>query len=326
MHIMLLLNLELLIMDFKHFISTKTKLPYQEFEKCLATEQNEEIHIINGIPRFVDADNYTAAFGLQWNMFSQTQFDSFTKQPISENRLEIALGQPLETIKGLKVLEAGSGAGRFTEVLLKYGAEVYSFDLSDAVEANYENNMPHQNLTLFQGDIMDIHFQDDFFDISLCLGVLQHTPSSVDSIRELTRVLKKGGKLVFDHYKFHPGHYLSLYLLYWFFIERLKTQNQLKVTDFLTKIFFPVHWYFKDNRLMQFLLRRISPIAFYYGMFDLSKEQHYEFSRLDTHDKNTDHFKRHLTERGLEKIIRRFEFQKYEINHRGNGLECIAIK
>ena len=29
-------------MDLKHFISTKTKLPYQEFEKCLATEQNEE--------------------------------------------------------------------------------------------------------------------------------------------------------------------------------------------------------------------------------------------------------------------------------------------
>ena len=46
-------------------------------------------------------------------------------------------------------------------------------------------------------DIMDIHFQDEFFDISLCLGVLQHTPDTSKSIRELTRVLKKGGKLVF---------------------------------------------------------------------------------------------------------------------------------
>ena len=160
----------------------------------------------------------------------------------------------------------------------------------------------------------------------MCLGTLQHTPDSVESIRELTRVLKKGGKLVFDHYKFHPGHYLSLYLVYWSFIKRLKPQNQLKVTDFLTKIFFPVHWYFKDSWLVQFLLRRISPIAFYYGIFDLTKQQHYEFSRLDTHDKNTDHYKRHLTERGLNKVITRFNFQKYEINHRGNGLECIAIK
>ena len=313
-------------MDFKHFFSVKTKLPYKEFEASLITEKNEKIHIINGIPRFVNSENYAVAFGLQWNMFSQTQFDSFTKQPISENRLEIALGQSLESIRGLKILEAGSGAGRFTEILLKYGAEVYSFDLSNAVEANYKNNMPHGNLTLFQGDILDIHFQDEFFDISLCLGTLQHTPDSVESIRELTRVLKKGGKLVFDHYKFHPGHYLSLYLVYWSFIKRLKPQNQLKVTDFLTKIFFPVHWYFKDSWLVQFLLRRISPIAFYYGIFDLTKQQHYEFSRLDTHDKNTDHYKRHLTERGLNKVITRFNFQKYEINHRGNGLECIAIK
>ncbi len=95
-------------MDFKHFFSTKTKLPYKEFEDSLITEKNEEIHLINGIPRFVDDENYAAAFGLQWNIFSQTQFDSFTKQPISEKRLETALGQPLETIRGLKILEAGS--------------------------------------------------------------------------------------------------------------------------------------------------------------------------------------------------------------------------
>ena len=313
-------------MNFKHFFSNESNLPYKEFKESLITEKNEKIPIINGIPRFVNSENYAAAFGLQWEIFSQTQFDSFTQNPISENRLEIALGQPLKTIKGLKILEAGSGAGRFTEVLLKYGAEVYSFDISNAVEANYKNNMPHQNLTLFQGDVMNIHLQDEFFDISLCLGILQHTPDSVQSIRELTRVLKKGGKLVIDHYKFHPGNYLSLYLFYWFFIKRLKPQNQLKVTDFLTKIFFPVHWYFKDNSLLQFLLRRISPIAFYYGMFDLTKQQHYEFSRLDTHDKNTDHYKRHLTERGLNKLMARFNFQQYEINHRGNGLECIAIK
>ena len=313
-------------MDFKHFFSTKTKLPYKEFEDSLITEKNEEIHLINGIPRFVDDENYAAAFGLQWNIFSQTQFDSVTKQPISEKRLETALGQPLETIGGLKILEAGSGAGRFTEVLLKYGAEVYSFDLSNAVEANYKNNIPHQNLTLFQGDILDIHFKDEFFDISLCLGVLQHTPDTIESIKELTRVLKKGGKLVIDHYKFHLGHYLSLYFFYWSCIKRLKPQNQLKVTEFLTKIFFPIHWYFKDSPSMQFLLRRISPISFYYGLFDLTKEQHYDFSRLDTHDKNTDHYKRHLTERGLNRIIARFNFKTYKINHRGNGLECIAIK
>ena len=46
--------------------------------------------------------------------------------------------------------------------------------------------MPHQNLTLFQGDILDIQFKDEFFDISLCLGVLQHTPDTSESIKELS--------------------------------------------------------------------------------------------------------------------------------------------
>jgi hypothetical protein len=78
--------------------------------------------------------------------------------------------------------------------------------------------------------------------------------------------------------------------------------------------------------LAQFLLRRISPISFYYGIFDLTKQQHYEFSKLDTHDKNTDRYKRHLTEWRLNRIIAEFKFQTYKIRHRGNGLECIAIK
>ena len=63
---------------------------------------------------------------------------------MSEDKFRAALPMALESIKGLKIIEAGSGAGRFTEVLLKYGAIVYSFDLSNAVCANFANNMPHK--------------------------------------------------------------------------------------------------------------------------------------------------------------------------------------
>src|SRR6187397_1731582 len=41
--------------------------------------------------------------------------------------------------RGRVVLEAGCGAGRFTELLLAGGARVVAFDLSRAVEANREN-------------------------------------------------------------------------------------------------------------------------------------------------------------------------------------------
>ena len=43
---------------------------------------------------------------------------------MSEDRVKIALPFPIESINGVKVLEVGAGAGRFTEILLKYGASL----------------------------------------------------------------------------------------------------------------------------------------------------------------------------------------------------------
>ena len=224
---------------------------------------NKKYKIKEGIPRFVVDENFTSSFGLQWNQFQKTQLDSHTNTTMSEDRLRIALPIPLESIKGLKIIEAGSGAGRFTEVLLKHGAIVYSFDLSNAVSANFANNMPHKNLTIFQGDIEDIPFNDNFFDISICLGVMQHTRNFSKSLKELSRVTKAGGIISFDHYKTHIGHYTSLYLVYWAIIKRIPKKFQLRLTNFLTKIFFPIHWAFREYPFIQYFLRRISPISFY---------------------------------------------------------------
>ena len=287
---------------------------------------NKKYTIKEGIPRFVINENFTSSFGLQLNQFQKTQLDSHTNTTMSEDRLRTALPMPIESIKGLKIIEAGSGAGRFTEVLLKYGAIVYSFDLSNAVSANYANNMPHKNLTIFQGDIEDIPFSDNFFDISICLGVMQHTRDFSKSLKEISRVTKVGGIISFDHYKTHIGHYTSLYLIYWMIIKRIPKKFQLRLTNYLTKIFFPIHWAFREYPLIQYLLRRISPISFYYGMFDLNKDQHYELSKLDTHDKNTDHYKRMVTKKKLNNIVKKFNFKEFTIFQGGTGLQCIIKK
>ena len=286
----------------------------------------QSFKVLDDIPRFVENESFASPFGLQWNAFRKAQLDSYTGTSMSEERVSTALQMPLESIKGLRVLEAGSGAGRFTEILLKYGAIVYSFDLSDAVSANYKNNMPNKDLTIFQGDIESIPFENNFFDLSLCLGVMQHTRDFNCSLAEIARVTKKGGLISFDHYQKHIGHYTSLYLVYWMMIKRLPNTIQLNLTNFLTKIFFPVHWFFRKYSIIQYLLRRISPISFYYGIFDLNKEQHYEMSKLDTHDKNTDHFKRMVSSSQLTKMVNQFKFQKFKVFPGGTGLQCIITK
>jgi SAM-dependent methyltransferase len=103
-------------------------------------------------------------------------------------------------MEGNLVLEAGSGAGRFTEVLLHTGARVFSFDLSDAVEANLANNGHWPNLNLFQASIYDIPIAEMMFDKVLCLGVLQHTPDPVRAFHNLSRFLKPGGEIAIDIY------------------------------------------------------------------------------------------------------------------------------
>ena len=98
------------------------------------------------------------------------------------------------------ILEAGSGAGRFTEVLLGTGATVFSFDLSSAVDANWTNNGHQPNLRLFQASIYDIPVREGIFDKVICLGVLQHTPDPGRSFRTLVRFLKPGGEIAVDVY------------------------------------------------------------------------------------------------------------------------------
>ncbi len=71
-----------------------------------------------GIPRFVSSTLYADAFGTQWNRYRLTQVDSYTGIGISERRARRNLGDKLwGQLEGQHVLEAGCGAGRFTEVL-----------------------------------------------------------------------------------------------------------------------------------------------------------------------------------------------------------------
>ncbi|MDP6482002.1 MAG: hypothetical protein QF522_09040, partial [Acidimicrobiales bacterium] len=89
--------------------------------------------IRNGIPRFVDDSAYSGGFGTQWHAFPHTQLDSHSGLPVSQDRLLEALREDLwKTLPGSQVLEVGCGAGRFTEILLSQGAEVWSVDLSSA--------------------------------------------------------------------------------------------------------------------------------------------------------------------------------------------------
>lgn len=155
--------------------------------------------VLRGVARFVPADNYARTFGWQWNRFADTQLDSKNGLGLSEKRLWAETRWPRD-LRGETVLEAGSGAGRFTEALAPSGARVFTFDYSAAVDANRRANGAAENVDFAQADIARMPFAPETFDRVLCIGVLQHTPSPREALRALAAVLKPGGSLVVDCY------------------------------------------------------------------------------------------------------------------------------
>src|SRR3954468_16719916 len=101
----------------------------------VAEQGGHRYPVHNFIPRFVPASNYADNFGMQWNIFRQTQLDSHSGVPVSANRFWNATGWTPEEMRGKWVLDAGCGSGRFAEVALSGGANVIALDYSSAVDA-----------------------------------------------------------------------------------------------------------------------------------------------------------------------------------------------
>jgi SAM-dependent methyltransferase len=185
-------------------INPATGKPLSRAGDWLVDEDGQRFPIVGGVPRLCEADNYTSNFGTQWNMFRETQLDAAgTKPGPSERRFFAETAWTPDDLAGLDVLEVGSGAGRFSQVVLRRTqANLYSVDYSSAVDANFKNNgaIAPGRLHLFQASIYDMPFADNSFDKVFCLGVLQHTPDFEGSVRSLVRKAKVGGEIVVDFY------------------------------------------------------------------------------------------------------------------------------
>lgn len=261
--------------------------PLQANGSELVDDLGGRFPIIAGIPRICDADNYTQNFGLQWNTFDSTQLDR-REIDLSADRFFAETGWSADELDGQDILEVGSGAGRFTQVVLdKTKARLWSVDFSSAVEANLRNNgaIAPDRLKLFQASIYEMPFPDGSFDKVFCLGVLQHTPDFEASVRALVAKAKPGGEIVVDFYpirgwwtKFNAKYLLRP------LAKRMSHERLLRLIDKNVDWLMAAHrslvrW--RLGALTRFLpiadLRYILPKA-------LSAEQAREWAVLDTFD------------------------------------------
>jgi len=100
------------------------------------------------------------------------------------------------------VLEVGPGSGFNSRFMAEQvNGTVIALDISDAAYTTFENTNSLKNCHAVQGDLMDVPFENDFFDFIIADGVLHHTPSTKDAVFSLYNKLKPGGQFFFYVYR-----------------------------------------------------------------------------------------------------------------------------
>lgn len=120
------------------------------------------------------------------------------------------LRQDCEAIAGIlppppgRVLDIPCGTGIYAEQLIGLGYRVFVTDASGAML-----QLTAQRLDGAEPGVCGIHelpFRDDFFDATLTLRLFSHfdTDEIVRGLRELCRVIKPGGRVIFDTFRWTP--------------------------------------------------------------------------------------------------------------------------
>lgn len=109
---------------------------------------------------------------------------------------------------GLKVLDVGSGPGTITADFAQLVApgEVVGLDRAPEVVAAataLARERHLHNLSFETGDVYNLDFSDDSFDLAHAHQVLQHLTDPVEALREMRRVTKPGGIVAVRDADFH---------------------------------------------------------------------------------------------------------------------------
>ena len=304
----------------------------------LVDNEGNSFPIIDEIPRIAQMENYTSNFGFQWNIFDKTQLDSAEKNiTISKSRFFAETAWNPKQLNGLDILEVGSGAGRFSKVILECTkANLWSIDFSNAVNANYKNNrnIDLNRFHLFQASIYDMPFENNVFDKVFCFGVLQHTPNIEYSIKSLVSKAKPGGEIIVDFYPIQ-GFWTKIHAKYIFrkLFKRLNNEELLNIIKFNVNWLVPLSLILIKYKLK--ILTRFLPIVdittLPYKI--LTKKDLYEWVILDTFDMFSPEYDNPMKIIDVVKLFKKYKVMvtfsgtiHYESNFKAAGVRGIKVQ
>lgn len=176
------------IINLKEYLSSTSQSSIESiFEianEFKIEKENENIEIATG-----------EHYGNLFKGFSPEKYFNETKT-LLKNRLEIN-NIDISNIKNWTILDQGCGGGRYSAAWALLGAKkVIGIDISeiginDAVKRAEIAGI--KNLEYKIGNVLDLPFENEEFDVVFSNGVLHHTKDWKKGVYEQIRVLKKNG-------------------------------------------------------------------------------------------------------------------------------------
>ena len=117
------------------------------------------------------------------------------KPMMNENNYPLKYSNMVIKDKSETILEAGCGAGRILRYYHNKNYKIIGIDfIKEAIE---KLKIVDKTLDVRFGDILNLEFKNESFDIVLAFGLYHnfHSENLQKSVKETYRVLKKGGKL-----------------------------------------------------------------------------------------------------------------------------------
>lgn len=268
-------------------------------------------------------EDYATNFGLQWNKFTQTQYDSFTGLPLTKNRFSNSSEWKIEEMKDKLVAELGSGAGRFTEILLSRKSYVVSIEMSDAIYANSNNNKS-EKIIFIKSSLLDLKILNNLFDYVFCYGVAQHTPNVLNTYTACYNFGKKGSKISIDHYAkvFFP----TAKSIWRPITKRIKPLILFKIVKFYIPYYFPFDFFLrtKISKILRILIRILLPIPCfnYVNEKNIPQEKNIlvEWAIMDTFDALGAKYDNPLSINELNIIAKKIGLNNFRIKKDGSIL------
>lgn len=161
----------------------------ESLSSSLTCQNNHTFPVVEGIPRFVAADQYAGSFGFQWNTFD------VVRETDDAEIFKVKTSWDPAALQGKAVLDGGCGGGRYAYLLGKAGAQLYGIDLSRAVQKAKTTCQDLPNVKIFQADVFKLPFAPAQFDYVYSIGVLHHTPNTKKALQSLAQMVKPGGQL-----------------------------------------------------------------------------------------------------------------------------------